>query len=116
MTVAKETLAELSVPAGSTPSAVLAAVASAAAITDIIGVDSSTNSPSEFPVTILFAAGVKVDSSVNWVSKVWADNTVLAAAASAAVTTPTIGAVLDPVPPRVTGTVVAVISCPVMVK
>ena len=57
MTVAKETLAELSVPAGSTPI------------------------------------------------------TVLAAAASAAVTTPTIGAVLDPVPPRETGTVPAVISC-----
>ena len=36
--------------------------------------------------------------------------TVLAAAASAAVITPTIGAVAEPVPPRATGTVPAVIS------
>ena len=35
---------------------------------------------------------------------------VLAAAASAAVITPTMGAVADPVPPRVTGTIPAVIS------
>ena len=36
--------------------------------------------------------------------------TVLAAAASAAVITPTIGAVVDPVPPSVIGTVPAVSS------
>ena len=65
MTVAREILAELSVPAGSTPNSVLAAVASAAEITPIIGVDSSMNSPPAFPVIILFCAGVSPDNSVN---------------------------------------------------
>ena len=41
---------------------------------------------------------------------------VLDAAASAAVITPTIGAVVEPVPPLATGTVPPVISCPDIVK
>ena len=41
---------------------------------------------------------------------------VLAAAASAAVTNPIIGAVVEPVPPREIGTVPAVISWPSIVK
>ena len=42
--------------------------------------------------------------------------TVLAAAASAAVITPTIGAVAELVPPSEIGTIPAVSSCPLIVK